>query len=371
MKITQIDIYHVHMPLKSPFRTAYGEDHAIESVLVRLSDGEHHGWGEASPLPMPTYSSEWSGGVFQTLSEVLAPRVLGASIDHADELQQRLAIFKGNEFAKSGLDMAWWDLEARRRGEPLWKTLGGEDRPIAVGADFGVADSIDILLGQIDAAMKAGFQRVKLKFKPGWDVDMVSAVRRAFPKGVFHIDCNGGFTLADAPLFKRLDPLGLAMIEQPLVSGDLADHARLARQIDTPICLDESIQNERTARQAVELGSCRYFNIKPPRVGGHTVAKRIHQIAVDAGVPCWVGSMLESGLGAGHLIALASLPQFRGYPADIFPSDRFYAVDLATPEVTLSGPSRVDLPRRPGCGFEPDPARLAAQTLRHTQLIKG
>lgn len=367
MRIERIDLFHVAMPLISPWRTAYGEDAVIESVLVRLTGDGQIGWGETSPLAAPTYSPESAAGVFDVIQTWLAPRVLGQDVTSGRDLQQRLALFKGNPFAKAGLDMAWWDLHARLTGQPLYRALGGTDPRVTVGADFGVLDSLDELHAAVAEAAAAGFRRVKLKFRPGWDLPMVRAVRRSFPDLVFHVDCNSGYRLDDVPLFQALDEFNLAMIEQPLGHDDLIDHATLQQQIRTPVCLDESVNSVDKARKALQLGSCRYVNIKPARVGGLTNALAIHDLCRDRGIPCWVGGMLESAVGVAHCIALATLPGFT-YPADIFPSRRFYREDLGEPEVVLSGVSEVRASDAPGCGATPHFERLALRTLRHAVL---
>jgi len=359
MHIESIELYRVAMPLVYPFTTAYGSDDSIESVLVRMTSGGVVGWGESSPMRHPHYSPEWAAGIFLLLRDVLAPRLLGEEIASGAELQARLGATKGNPFAKAALDTAWWDLHARLRGEPLWQVLGGGGATVTVGADFGVMESLDALLVVIGQAVSAGYERVKLKFRPGWDIAMVEAVRAAFPETVFHIDCNSGYRLADLPLFKQLDRYGLAMIEQPLMHDDLLDHAALQREIDTPICLDESITSPDKARKAIALGACRWVNIKPGRVGGITPALAIHDLCAEAGIPCWVGGMLESAVGASHCLALATLPNIK-YPSDVFPSSRFYKEDLAVPEIVLSGPSRITASSAPGIGTEPHPERLAA-----------
>lgn len=364
MRIDRIDLYHVAMPLIYPWRTAYGDDYVIESVLVRMQSGDVVGWGESSPLAAPTYSPEWAAGVFHVAKTWLAPRLLGQDIASGRQLQERLALVKGNPFAKAGLDLAWWDLHAKLLGKPLYQALGGTGPVVTVGADFGVRDSIDDLLKEIRGAVEAGYRRVKLKFRPGWDVPMLEAVRREFPTQVFHIDCNSGYRLEDAALFRDIDRFNLAMIEQPLGHDDLLDHAELQKQIRTPVCLDESVTSLAKAKKALTLGSCRFMNIKPGRVGGLTVALAIHDACRRAGMPCWVGGMLESAVGAAHCIALATLPAFT-YPADIFPSTNYYRQDLAEPPVALSGISQMTAHGRPGIGVEPHPERLRQQTVNH------
>jgi O-succinylbenzoate synthase len=367
MRIDRIELYHVAMPLISPWRTAYGEDAVVESVLVKMTSGDCYGWGEASPLAAPCYSPEWAASVFATARTWFAPRIVGQDVTSGAHLQQLLAIFKGNPFARAGLDHAWWDLHARRQNQPLYRVLGGTNPTVTVGADFGVADSIDELVRDIGTAVTAGFSRVKLKFRPGWDLPMVRAVRRAFPKIVLHVDCNSGYRIEDAPLFRELDAFDLAMYEQPLNHDDLVDHAALQRQVKTPVCLDESLTSLDKARKAIALGSCRYANVKPGRVGGLTNALAIHDAFRAAGIPCWVGGMLESAVGVAHCIALATLPNFT-YPADIFASSRFYREDLGQPPITMSGVSQVRAAESPGAGVEPDPARLQRMTQQHARL---
>ncbi|HJT77065.1 MAG TPA: o-succinylbenzoate synthase, partial [Gemmataceae bacterium] len=340
----------------------------VESVLVRLDGGGLSGWGEASPLGAPTYSPEWAAGAFHVLRTWLAPRLVGRGVASGAQLQQMLAVVKGNPFAKAGLDLAWWDLHARHLGQPLYRLLGGADPTVTVGADFGVQDRVEELLAKVAEALETGFPRVKLKFRPGWDLPVVRAVRRAFPDAVLHIDCNAGYRLEDAPLFRELDALGLAMYEQPLAHDDLLDHAALQRQVRTPVCLDESITSADKARQALQLGSCRYVNVKPGRVGGLTNAIAVHDLCRAQGVPCWVGGMLESAVGAAHCIALATLPGFT-YPADIFPSRRFYRQDLAEPEVVLAGAGQVRALDLPGIGTAPEPERLARLTVEHAEIL--
>jgi O-succinylbenzoate synthase len=368
MKIDRIDLYHVAMPLLAPWRTAYGEDHEVHSVLCRMQSGSMAGWGESSPLAAPCYSAEWAGGVFAVARTWLAPALIGREIAEAHELHDRLAIFKGNLFAKAVFDTAWWSLYSNATGTPLHTALGAERDAVPVGADFGVCDSIDELLANVEQAVEQGFARIKLKFRPGWDLPMLRAVRKAFPQQTVHIDCNSGYRLSDMPLFREIDELGLAMIEQPLPHDDFLEHAELQSRLKTPICLDESVSGLRQAEHAIALKSCRYINIKPGRVGGLTAAAEIHHLCRASRLPCWVGGMLESAVGAAHCIALAMLDNFT-YPADIFPSSRFYREDLADPPIELftppgGVPSVRALRRLP----EPVPRRLQTQTVQHATL---
>jgi O-succinylbenzoate synthase len=364
MRIDRIELYHVAMPLIYPWRTAYGEDAAVHSVLCRMLSGGASGWGESSPLAAPCYSPEWAGGVFSVVRDWLAPAVIGRDVHSGEQLQQQLALFKGNPFAKAVLDTAWWSLACNQSGTPLHIALGATRNEVPVGADFGIMDSVGELLDSVDQAVAAGFARIKLKFRPGWDVDMVRSVRSRHPRLPIHIDCNSGYSLNDLRMFQQLDEFQLTMIEQPLAHDDLVDHATLQSMIATPICLDESITSVRRAEQAIALQSCRYVNVKPGRVGGLTNAVRIHDICRDDGIPCWVGGMLESATGAAHCTALAMLDNFT-YPADIFPSSRFYHEDLSDPPLELRmaegrPPSIVALERLP----EPVAKRLRARSIQ-------
>jgi O-succinylbenzoate synthase len=293
---------------------------------------------------------------------------VGRTISSGDELQRALAVYKGNPFAKALFDVAWWNLAARIRGLPLHRLLGATRDRVPVGADFGVMDRIEDLLRAVGEGVAQKFPRIKLKFRPGWDLEMLQAVRAQHPHAVIHIDCNSGYRLADLPMFRQIDEFHLAMIEQPLAHDDLLDHARLQAEISTPVCLDESVAHPRHAEQALQLKACRYVNIKPARVGGLTNARIIHDMCRAAGIPCWVGGMLESATGAAVCASLATLDNFT-YPADIFPSSRFYREDLAvrplelttladgTPAVEAFG----DIP-------EPDSRRLEKLCLERASL---
>lgn len=368
MRIEQIDLYHVAMPLIYPWRTAYGEDAAIESVLVKLTTDTGFGWGESTPLAAPCYSPEFAAGVFLTLKNWLAPQIVGQEIESGEQLHHILRWFKGNPFAKAALDTAWWAAKSQKDKKPLHEMLGATRDEIEVGADFGVMDSIDDLLTQVGQAVDAGFPRIKLKFRPGWDIEMVAAVRNQHPEHPIHIDCNSGYTIDDLPLFKQLDQFHLAMIEQPLAYDDLADHARLQAAIETPVCLDESITSLDRTRQAIEQKSCQWINVKPGRVGGLTNAKAIHDLCKQAGIPCWVGGMLESSVGSHLCAALAMLDNFK-YPPDLFPSSRFYVQDLGDPPLELTrspqGRPAVRLPAGAGNIALPNLDRLKERTIEH------
>ena len=369
MKIDRIQVYYVSMPLIYPWRTAYGSDDEVDSVLLHAYSGQVDAWAETTPLRTPTYSPEFTLGVYSLISEIMAPLLVGQEFDSAEALLSRLRPFKGNPFAKAGMEIAWWMLQAKIEGRPLHELLGGTHRKVEAGADFGIQDSIDMLLTKIQSAVDQGYKRTKLKYAPGWDLEMLRAVRATFPKHTFHIDCNSGYTLDDLPMFKEIDKLGLAMIEQPLFHTDLLDHAELQRHLETPICLDESIKSVRDFELALKYDSCRVLNIKPGRVGGLSASIKLHDMARDAGIPCWVGSMLESGVGYGTLIELATLDNF-AYPADIFPSDHFYTQDLAEPSVVINRDRTFTPSSVPGIPYEPDMSRTEAAT-RFSKVIEA
>jgi o-succinylbenzoate synthase len=330
---------------------------------VGMRSGSKTGWAESSPLFAPTYSPEFAYGVFHLVSQFFAPMLIGKEIDSAEALLDIISVFKGNPFAKSAVEMAWWTLSAEIEQKPLYKLFGGKNLTVRAGADFGIQDSVDILLEKIGGAIDAGYPRIKLKVKHGWDIDVLKAVRKAYPEMTFHIDCNSGYTLDDLPLFKEIDKIGLAMIEQPLHYADVRDHAKLQAMIQTPICLDESCHSVKMAQEAIELGSCRYINIKPGRVGGIANSLTINRLCKEAGIGNWIGGMLESAVGAGICIALATLDNMT-YPSDIFPTSNFYRQELSQEEVVLTGPGQMNASEKPGNPFVPVPERLKERTLQ-------
>lgn len=370
MRIDRIELFHVAMPLIYPWKTAYGEDAAIHAVLCRMTSGSVDAWGESAPFAAPCYSPESAGTAFLIARDWLAPALAGHDVVSGDDLQNRLSMYKGNLFSRAVLDTAWWSLQSKLTGTPLHRLLGASRDSVAVGADFGIMDSIDDLLQAIGDAVTQRFPRIKLKFRPGWDIPMLREVRRQFPHQIMHIDCNSGYRLTDAELFRQVDEFNLAMIEQPLQHDDLIDHAALGRRLRTPVCLDESLTTPRRAEQAAELEGISYFNIKPGRVGGLTNAVKIHDIGRSAGIPCWVGGMLESACGSAHCTALAMLDNFT-YAPDIFPSARFYVEDLSDPPLELESIDGLPGVRAPLELPEPNPQRLKKLTLQHAVISGG
>ncbi|MDD5699198.1 MAG: o-succinylbenzoate synthase [Victivallaceae bacterium] len=364
MKIDGIEIYWVGMPLIYPFRTAFGNDETIESVLVKIVSGELYGWGEGASWKYPAYSGECAAGQFLISTDFIAPLLMGREINSGTELQDILSGIRGNYFAKAEFDLAWWDIYAKSQDQPLWKVLGGKSPTLESGADFGVMETYDALLGEIEKAVKAGTKRVKFKYRPGWDLEMVDVVRKTFPDIVMHIDCNSAYTIRDLAMFKKLDKYNLAMIEQPLGHDDLISHAALQAKIATPVCLDESITTPEKAAKAIKIKACRWVNIKLGRTGGLTNAVEINRICADGGVPCWVGSMVESAIGMSHNLAFATSSANLKYPADIFPTDRFYVRDIGYPEMKFSEPSKFTANASKGIGTEPVPEFLERCTIK-------
>jgi O-succinylbenzoate synthase len=371
MHIDSIEIFHVALPLRQPLRTPARAFERLETVLLRIESGGVSGWGEASPGNAPLAGPEWAAAVFACLRDWLAPAVQGATIDSGSELGQRLEPFRGNRFAKSALDTAWWDLSARLRGQPLHQLLGAARQAVEVGLTFDQMESTEEFLAAIGQAFAAGFERVKLKFRPGWEVGMVDAVRKEFPTETIHIDCEGALSLAHFEMLCRLDDFMLAMIEQPLADDDLVGHAMLQETVRTPIGLDEGVTTVAQAEMALELHSCKYLNLKPGRVGGLTPAVAIHDLCHENCVPCWVGAVPQSTIGARIGFALAAKANCT-YPADFFRCDQLLQQDLAEPLLPArdasDGKQRVTLWSQPGIGVEPDRELLQKYCVNRARL---
>ena len=367
MIIREINLYHVHMPMVEPWVTAYGSQDNIESLFVHLKFDEAEGWGECAPAPLPLYNTEYTKGAFALARDVLSPAIIGQNIASPDQLQPLFAGLKGHEFTKSAFDAAVWDACARAGDQPLWQKIGGNNPSIVVGADIPVLPSMGMLIDRIAEAIDQGFPRVKLKYNRQCSPDMIEKVRKTYPDLAMHIDCNSGFTLEDMDMFRRLDHCGLEMIEQPLAYDDLIDHSALQQQLQTPICLDESITSVHRAAKAIKINACQWINIKTSRVGGLTNAIAIHDLCKAHGIPVWIGGMLESAVGQGPSMAMATMDNV-SYPCDIFPSSRFFEEDFASPQITLSDRGRITAPNRPGIGFEPKMDKLNKFSVATAQI---
>ena len=368
MKLQGVELRRVAMPLVSPFRTSFGTQTARDILLLRAvttSDrGDAEGWGECVAMSDPLYSSEYVDATADVLRRYLLPE-LAASADRLDRhgahaVGAVLHKFKGHRMAKAALEMAVLDAELRTEGRSWARELGAVHDRVPSGVSVGIFDSIPQLLDTVDGYLDAGYVRIKLKIEPGWDVEPVRAVRERFGDDVLlQVDANTAYTLRDARHLAQLDAFDLLLIEQPLEEEDVLGHAELARQISTPVCLDESIVSAQTAAAAIRLGACSVINIKPGRVGGYLEAVRIHDLAAAHGLPVWCGGMVETGLGRAANAALGALPGFT-LPGDISASDRFYQTDVTEPLVLEDG--HMAVPTGPGLGVTPIPEILRAVT---------
>lgn len=351
--IEKVEMRLVRLPLNEPFETSFGSIDSRLIILISVSSGGLIGWGEVVAAEEPRYSYETVGTAQHVIRDYLAPAMLVRPLKALDDLAGRFGTFRGHNMAKAGLELAYMDLLAKTRGISLSKLIGGKRERIPVGVSLGIQPSLDGLLERVDRYLSLGYQRIKLKIKPGWDLDVVREVRRRYPDILLSVDANCAYTIADTDHLKALDEFRLLMIEQPLANDDLIDHAKLQSSLTTPICLDESITSPARAKQALDIGSCRIINIKIGRVGGYSQALAIHDLCYEKNVPVWCGGMLESGIGRAHNIALASLPGF-SLPGDISASSRYFARDAIVPEVTVGADGTVEVPRGPGIGFEVD-----------------
>jgi len=364
MKIESIELHHVAMPLVHPFETSFGREEVRPCILVAVHSQGLTGWGECPVEAAPFYSYETVETAWHVLRDFLVPAVLGQPVERPADVIARFSRVRGHQMARAALENAVWDLLARAQGMRLHRLLGGQRDRVPVGVSVGIEATLDQLLDQVTGYVAQGYRRVKLKIKPGWDVEVVRTVRRRWPDLLLQVDANSAYTLADAPTFRRMDDLDLLLIEQPLDYDDIVDHATLQAQLRTPICLDESITSVERARWALDIGACRVINIKVARVGGLTNAIRIHDLCGERGVPVWCGGMLETNVGRSVNVALATLPNFR-LPGDISASARYYQADIAAPDFVLNSDSTLSVPDGPGIGVHILPERLVSVRLRH------
>ena len=364
--IERAELRLVPLRLKERFEISSGARQDRIILLLALHGGGEVGWGECVAAEDPSYSYETHETAWHVLTEFLLPPVMGMEIARAPDVLAPTSWVRGHRMAKAALEMAAWDLLARLSGRPLPEELGSAVRPVAVGVSVGLQPTDEALLEKVGGYVAEGYQRVKIKIKPGRDVEMLTRVRERFPETPLMADANSAYTLEDADRLRELDALGLTMIEQPLAVGDLRDHARLQQRIETPICLDESIESLEDAEWAIELDACRIVNIKPGRVGGLASAVAIHDLCRSRGIPVWCGGMLESGIGRAHNVSLATLPGFT-LPGDISASRRYWERDLVSPEFELSGGTLV-LPPGVGIAVIPDLGRIEALTVRRMDI---
>ena len=366
MRIERIDLMLVRLPLVRTFRTSSSVKEHLHHVLVRVENDGLIGWGECASPSDPYYCPETFETCWHMLKDFLAPSVLGRDWERIDDLVALYRRVKGNNFAKAGLEMACWDLLARRQGRTVASLLGGTRAEILSGVSLSIESDIVALFDQIERHMDEGYRRIKLKVAPGWDVEVVRRVRERYPDLPLQVDANSAYTLDDLSTLKQLDAFDLILIEQPLAHDDIIDHARLQAELSTPICLDESIHSVDDARKAIELKACRAINIKVSRLGGLLEAKRVHDLCQLHGMPVWCGGMHEFGIGRAANVAVASLPGFT-LPGDVSGSDKYYREDVVDPPV-LAWKGAVPVPVRPGLGHAPILDRIARHTLRTITL---
>ena len=353
----------VKLPLVHFFETSFGRISEKHFVLVRLHGGGVAGDGECVAEQDPYYSAETNETVWHIITGFIAPRLVGVEFAHPRDVFPALKAIRGHNMAKAAVEMAAWDLFARQQNEPLSRVLGGARERIASGVSIGIQDSLDELGTKVERELAAGYRRIKIKIKPGWDLDAVSLIRDRFGSIPLMVDANAAYELNDAAHLARLDAFDLMMIEQPLDYDDIADHARLQRQIRTPICLDESIKTVRSAEDAIAAGACRIINIKPGRIGGFREAIRLHDLCASHGIPVWHGGMLESGIGRAANIHLSTLENF-SLPGDVAASKRYFNPDVIDPPIEVAPDGTIGVPRGPGLGVSIVDERIERATIR-------
>jgi O-succinylbenzoate synthase len=364
VKIERIELHHINLPLVHPFETSFGRETARPCILVAVHAAGFTGWGECVAGAGPWYAYETVGTAWHVLRDFLIPIVLGLEVASPTDVAARFRPVRGHRMARAALEVAVWDLFAQAQGTSLAALLGGCRDRVPVGVSLGIESSLERLLDKISQYVDAGYGRVKLKIKPGWDVEIIRAVRERWPELPLQVDANAAYTPAHASIFEELDHFDMLLIEQPLHHDDIVDHARLQAQLQTPLCLDESIRSPAHARWALEVDACRIINIKLGRVGGLSAARRIHDLCEGYDLPVWCGGMLETNVGRAANVALATLPNFT-LPGDISASARYYEEDVAEPNFVLNDDSTLSVPSGPGLGVRVDPERLAAVRVRH------
>jgi O-succinylbenzoate synthase len=367
VKIESITLHQIEMAYISPFETSFGREETRPCILVELHAEGVIGWGECVAGAGPWYSYETIGTAWHVMTDFLIPLVLGQEIATPDDLVVRFAHVRGHAMARAAIEAAYWDALARAKGVSLASLIGSKRDRVAVGVSVGIEPTMEAQLASIAKFVEAGYGRIKLKIKPGWDVQVVDAVRQRWPDIPFQVDANSAYTFEQASVFREMDHYNLLLIEQPLHHEDFVEHARLQAQLDTPICLDESIHSPEHARWALSIDACKVINIKVGRVGGISAALAIHDMCAAKGIPVWCGGMLETNIGRAANIALAGLPNF-SLPGDISASARYYHQDIASPDFVLNSDSTISVPTGIGSGVEIIPERLAAVRQRILEI---
>lgn len=369
MAIRLAEVLEVTLPLRQPFVTGFGTVDSRRTVLVHLQDEDGvDGWGEAPALDDPYYLPDTTSTTFVMAWEYALPLALAAATDNATDVAAAMRPIRGNTFARAGVEQAFWSLAASAKDVALRELIGGSRTRVPVGDSLGITEDLDETLAEVRLRLAEGYQRIKLKIKPGWDVEVVAAVRELIGDDVMlQVDANAAYTLNDAAHLARLDDYQLACIEQPLGWDQLIEHATLQKRLRTPVCLDESLRSFDDVNRALDIGACRNVNLKPARVGGITESRRIAELCAERGVPLWCGGMMESGIGRAGNLALCSLPAFTE-PADMSPASVHFEWDLIDPTYELSADGTIAVPEQPGLGFHVRRDRIESQTVRRVML---
>jgi o-succinylbenzoate synthase len=367
MKIEAITLREIHMPLVHFFETSFHRLYSRRILLVTVHSEGVDGWGEAVVGEDPFYSSEWIDSAWPTMIQYLIPALLGQRLESARECPTLFARVRAHRMAKAALENAVWDAEATQKQQPLWKLLGGTRREILCGVSIGIQDSVEQLLDKIHAELAAGYRRIKIKVKPGWDLNVLERIRSRWADITLSCDANSAYTLDQVEHLRKFDQFNLLMIEQPLWNDDIHYHARLQKELRTAICLDESIVNARSAAFAAESGACRIVNIKVGRVGGFSEALSVHDVCHSHKIPVWCGGMLETGIGRSHNIALSTLADF-SLPGDVSASKRYWREDIIEPEVEVSPNGTIAIGDQPGTGYRVRPDLIEKLTVRKETL---
>ncbi|MED3912779.1 o-succinylbenzoate synthase [Peribacillus simplex] len=352
MDINQISLHRIKLPLNSVFATSFGKVTEKDIIIVKAHSGDKVGFAESVAMPFPIYNEETTGTVWHMLETYMIPQLLDKGIKEPKDVSEMFSYIRRNNMAKASLEMAVWDLYSKQKGQTLSAALGGKRSEIEVGVSIGIEDSIETLLKKVEGFLGDGYKKIKVKIKPGWDIEPLEAIRKKFGDQIpLMADANSCYSLNDKQLLKELDQFNLMMVEQPLAHDDIIDHAKLQAIMKTPICLDESIHSVEDARKAIEINACKIINIKVGRVGGLSEAVKMHDFCEEKNIPVWCGGMLESGIGRSHNIAIASLSNF-SIPGDTSASSRYFHEDIILPEVTLSKPGIITVPEKPGIGID-------------------
>jgi o-succinylbenzoate synthase len=367
MKIEAVTLRELHMPLKHFFETSFGRTENRRVLLITAHCEGVEGWAECVAGEGPFFSSEWVETAWATTREFLAPLLIGQNLARAKDSAALMSRVRGHNMAKAALENSLWDAEAKIKEQPLWKLLGGTRSEIDCGVSIGIQNSHEQLLEKIETELAAGYQRIKVKVKPGWDLEVLTKIRNRWPKILLSCDANSAYRPSDIDHLKKFDEFGLLMIEQPLWHDDIFYHAKLQRELKTALCLDESIHHARDAETALQLGACRIINIKVGRVGGFSEAIAVHDICERNKIPVWCGGMLETGIGRAHNIALSTLPNFQ-LPGDVSASQRYWNEDIVEPEIEVTKRGTIVVSKAGGTGYTPKKDLIEKLTVRKEVL---